>query len=168
MFGAMTRLAEGTPKEKIDAAAEKFGMPMGPIELVDVVGLDVALSVAKVLNMPAPEDSPLMRLVAQKKLGKKSGEGFYKWVGGKPQKMEMVYDQRELEQLGRDLVKPLVDECEKALAEGVVSSADHVDAGVIFGTGFAPFRGGPLHYRQSLNEQGQTPPATTVTAHAAE
>jgi 3-hydroxyacyl-CoA dehydrogenase / enoyl-CoA hydratase / 3-hydroxybutyryl-CoA epimerase len=168
MFGAMTRLAEGTPKEKIDAAAEKFGMPMGPIELVDVVGLDVALSVAKVLNMPAPEDSPLMRLVAQKKLGKKSGEGFYKWVGGKPQKMEMVFDQRELEQLGRDLVKPLIDECEKALAEGVVASADHVDAGVIFGTGFAPFRGGPLHYRQSLNEQGQTPPATTVTAHAAE
>lgn len=168
MFNAMTLLADGTPKEKIDAAAEKFGMPMGPIELVDVVGLDVALSVAKVLDMPAPEDSPLMRLVSQKKLGKKSGEGFYKWVGGKPQKMEMMYDQRELDQLGRDLVKPLIDECEKALAAGVVESADHVDAGVIFGTGFAPFRGGPLHYRQSHVEQTRTSPLETVTAHAAE
>ncbi|MBI4724495.1 MAG: enoyl-CoA hydratase/isomerase family protein, partial [Rhodomicrobium sp.] len=75
MFEAMKRVAEGTPKEKIDAAAEKFGMPMGPIELVDVVGLDVARSVAKVLNMPTHEDDPLMRLVAQKKLGKKTGEG---------------------------------------------------------------------------------------------
>src|SRR5208282_1970152 len=66
MFDALKRVAEGTPKEKIDAAAEKFGMPMGPVELVDVVGLDVALSVAKVLNMPTPEDNPLMRLAAQR------------------------------------------------------------------------------------------------------
>jgi 3-hydroxyacyl-CoA dehydrogenase / enoyl-CoA hydratase / 3-hydroxybutyryl-CoA epimerase len=168
MFGAIKRLAEGTSKEKIDAAAEKFGMPMGPIELVDVVGLDVALSVAKVLNMPTPEDNPLVRLSGEKKLGKKSGEGFYKWVGGKPQKMEIVFDQSELEQLGLDLVNPLIDECEKALTEGVVASADHVDAGVVFGTGFAPFRGGPLHYRQSLKQKGQTSHAETVTAHAAE
>src|SRR5262249_14897553 len=62
MLDALRRMAEGTPKEKIDAAAEKFGMPMGPIELVDVVGLDVALSVAKVLDMSTPEDNPLMRL----------------------------------------------------------------------------------------------------------
>ena len=165
MFEAMKRAAEGTPKEKIDAAALKFGMPMGPVELVDVVGLDVALSVAKVLGLPTPEDSPLMRLVAQKKLGKKSGEGFYKWVGGKPQKMELTADQAELDELGRELVKPLIDESEKLLAEGVVASADHVDAGVIFGTGFAPFRGGPLHYRASLKEAGQPEPAA---AHAAE
>ncbi len=154
MFEAMKRAAEGTQKELIDAAALKFGMPMGPVELVDVVGLDVALSVAKVLGLPTPEDSPLMRLVGQKKLGKKSGEGFYKWVGGKAQKMEVSWDAKELEALGRDLVKPLIDECEKALAEGVVATADHVDAGVIFGTGFAPFRGGPLHYRASLRDAG--------------
>ena len=158
MFEAMKRHAEGTPKERIDAAALAFGMPMGPIELVDVVGLDVALNVAKVLGMPAPEDSPLMRLVAQKKLGKKTGEGFYKWAGGKAQKMQGGQDQARLEELGRDLVKPLIDECEKVLAEGVVASADHVDAGVIFGTGFAPFRGGPLHYRASL-KQAETPAA---------
>jgi 3-hydroxyacyl-CoA dehydrogenase/enoyl-CoA hydratase/3-hydroxybutyryl-CoA epimerase len=163
MFEAMKRAAEGTPKEKIDAAALKFGMPMGPVELVDVVGLDVALNVAKVLGMPAPEDSPLMRLVAQKKLGKKSGEGFYKWVGGKAQKIEITADPAELDELGRELVKPLIDECERALAEGVAASADHVDAGVIFGTGFAPFRGGPLHYRASLKEAGQP-----EAVHAAE
>jgi 3-hydroxyacyl-CoA dehydrogenase / enoyl-CoA hydratase / 3-hydroxybutyryl-CoA epimerase len=168
MFEAMKRVAEGEPKEKIDAAAEKFGMPMGPIELADVVGLDVAQSVAKVLNMPTPEDNPLMRLVAERKLGKKTGEGFYKWAGGKAQKTQMVFDQAELEELGRELVKPLIDECEKALGEGVVESADHVDAGVIFGTGFAPFRGGPLHYRQSLSAGGDDGHAETMTAHAAE
>jgi 3-hydroxyacyl-CoA dehydrogenase / enoyl-CoA hydratase / 3-hydroxybutyryl-CoA epimerase len=168
MFGAMERLSEGTPKEKIDEAAVKFGMPMGPIELVDVVGLDVAASVAKVLNLPAPEDHPLAHLVAQKKLGKKAGEGFYKWVGGKAQKMETDYDPAELDQLGRDLVKPLIDECQKALAEGVVSSADHVDAGVIFGTGFAPFRGGPLHYRSETAPRLGAGQAQSFTAHAAE
>jgi 3-hydroxyacyl-CoA dehydrogenase/enoyl-CoA hydratase/3-hydroxybutyryl-CoA epimerase len=166
MFEAMKRFAEGESKEKIDAAAEKFGMPMGPIELVDVVGLDVAQSVAKVLNLPAPEDHPLMRFVSQQKLGKKSGEGFYKWVDGKPQKIEMVFNQAELEELGRELVNPLIDECEKALAEGIVASADHVDAGVIFGTGFAPFRGGPLHYRESLKHAGNTGHAEAETAHA--
>ncbi len=168
MFDALKRVAEGTPKEKIDAAAEKFGMPMGPVELADVVGLDVALSVAKVLNMPTPEDDPLVRLTAHRKLGKKSGEGFYKWVGGKAQKMETEADRSELEELGRDLVKPLIDECEKALAEGVVADADHVDAGVIFGTGFAPFRGGPLHYRETLRLAGQAERPEPAEAHAAE
>jgi 3-hydroxyacyl-CoA dehydrogenase / enoyl-CoA hydratase / 3-hydroxybutyryl-CoA epimerase len=169
MFDALRRVAEGTSKEKIDAAAEKFGMPMGPVELVDVVGLDVALSVAKVLNMPTPEDNPLVRLAAQKKLGKKTGEGFYKWVGGKAQKMAFPGDQAELSELGRDLVNPLIDECEKALAEGVAASADHIDAGVIFGTGFAPFRGGPLHYRETVERSHKAAEAgAAATAHAAE
>ncbi len=168
MFGALKRVAEGTPKEQIDAAAEKFGMPMGPVELVDVVGLDVALSVAKVLGMPTPEDNPLIHLASQKKLGKKTGEGFYKWVGGKAQKMAILPNNEDLGELGRELVKPMIDECEKALAEGVVASADHVDAGVIFGTGFAPFRGGPLHYRESLKHAEQKDRSDAVAAHAAE
>jgi 3-hydroxyacyl-CoA dehydrogenase/enoyl-CoA hydratase/3-hydroxybutyryl-CoA epimerase len=158
MFDAMRRLQEGTPKEKLDAAAEKFGMPVGPIELVDVVGLDVAASVAQVLKLPAPEDHPLARLVAQKKLGKKSGEGFYRWVDGKAQKPAFAYSDAELAALGADLVKPLIDECERCLAEGVVATAEHVDAGVIFGTGFAPFRGGPLHYRASHQPVAQPAP----------
>jgi 3-hydroxyacyl-CoA dehydrogenase/enoyl-CoA hydratase/3-hydroxybutyryl-CoA epimerase len=165
MFDAMKRLAEGTPKEKIDAAAQKFGMPVGPIELADQVGLDVALSVAKILKMPTPEEHPLMRLVEEKKLGKKTGEGFYKWVNDKAEKGTATFGDRELAELGRALAGPLIDECEKALSEGVVASADHVDAGVIFGAGFAPFRGGPLHYRNSLRGEGQ---AQAAPAHAAE
>ncbi len=162
MFGAMQRVAAGTPKEKIDQAAVKFGMPMGPVELVDVVGLDVAASVAKILGSGSAQNSELAQLVAAGKLGKKSGEGFYRWVNGKPQKAEGEYDPLELEALGRELVKPLIDECEKCVAEGIVESADHADAGVIFGAGFAPFRGGPLHYRASLGQ-----PRHETTAQAA-
>ena len=168
MFDAMKRLIEGTPKEKIDAAARKFGMPVGPIELADQVGLDVALSVAKILKMPTPEDHPLIRLVEEKKLGKKTGEGFYKWVNDKAEKGTTSSPAQELDQLGRALVDPLIDECEKALKEGVVASADHVDAGVIFGTGFAPFRGGPLHYRNSQGGEGRKSQAQAAPARAAE
>ena len=168
MFDAMKRLIEGTPKEKIDAAARKFGMPVGPIELADQVGLDVALSVAKILKLPTPEDHPLMRLVEEKKLGKKTGEGFYKWVNDKAERGTTSSPAQELDQLGRALVDPLIDECEKALKEGVVASPDHVDAGVIFGTGFAPFRGGPLHYRDSQGGEGRKSQAQAAPARAAE
>jgi len=149
MFAAMERVQNGEPKEKIDAAAEKFGMPMGPIALADTVGLDICAHVAEVLGRSVPDDSQLARLVADGKLGKKSGEGFYRWSEGKQEKGETQFEEAELDRLGRELVEPLIDECETCLAEGVVADADHVDAGVIFGTGFAPFRGGPLHYRKS-------------------
>ena len=152
MFEAMKRVEAGEPKEKVDAAAEKFGMPMGPIELADTVGLDICAHVAEVLGSPAPANSELARLVAAGKFGKKTGAGFYTWTDGKPEKTHGEYDQAELDRLGKDLVKPMIDECEKCLAEGVVADADHVDAGVIFGTGFAPFRGGPLHYRTTQRE----------------
>jgi 3-hydroxyacyl-CoA dehydrogenase/enoyl-CoA hydratase/3-hydroxybutyryl-CoA epimerase len=168
MIEAMAMVDEGIAKETIDKAAEKFGMPMGPIELADTVGLDICAHVAAVLGSPPPANSELARLVAAGKLGKKTGAGFYSWTDGKPEKTPGEYDQAELDRLGRELVKPMIDECEKCLAEGVVADADHVDAGVIFGTGFAPFRGGPLHYRRT---QGEAKPAITqhdsVAANAA-
>jgi len=156
LLGSIARYQEGTPKERLDAAAEKFGMPMGPIELADVVGLDVCMNVNEMLGSGASKDSDLARLVSAGKLGKKTGEGFYKWEKGKAQKVETKYDEAELERLGEDMLKPLIDECERVLEDGIVADADLVDAGVIFGTGFAPFRGGPLHYRRSQTKTSES------------
>ncbi|CAN1721122.1 enoyl-CoA hydratase [Hyphomicrobium sp. 1Nfss2.1] len=158
MFGAMKRLQEGESKERIDEAARAFGMPMGPIELADTVGLDVCSHVAKILNYPSA-GSALEQLVAAGKLGKKTGEGFYVWQAGKPIRDPRRTDAEEMDELGRELIQPLIDEAQKCLDAGIVENADLVDAGVIFGTGFAPFRGGPLHYKAS-----ESPPAP---AHAA-
>jgi 3-hydroxyacyl-CoA dehydrogenase/enoyl-CoA hydratase/3-hydroxybutyryl-CoA epimerase len=159
MMEAVRRYAEGTPRDKIDQAALKFGMPMGPLELMDLVGLDIANKVGAELGSGTPQDNPLSRLVTAGKLGKKTGEGFYVWENGKPKRGETKYDDAELDRLGRELIKPMLDECERALADGIVANADHVDAGVIFGTGFAPFRGGPLHYRRAQEAPQAAAPA---------
>ncbi|HXG78031.1 MAG TPA: 3-hydroxyacyl-CoA dehydrogenase NAD-binding domain-containing protein [Methyloceanibacter sp.] len=152
LMEAVRRYQLGEPRDKIDQAALKFGMPMGPLELMDLVGLDIAGKVGHELQL-APEDGNVLdTLVQQGKLGKKSGEGFYIWEEGKPKREAATYDPAELDRLGRELVKPMLDEAERALREGIVASADHVDAGVIFGTGFAPFRGGPLHYRRNQEQ----------------
>ena len=148
MMAALQRVERGESKEKIDEAARAFGMPMGPVELADTVGLDVCASVGNILKMAPAGGSKLDQMVAAGKLGKKSGEGFYVWKDGRPQKAqpEKPWDKAELERLGRELVDPLIRECERVRDERIVESADLVDAGVIFGTGFAPFRGGPLHF----------------------
>ncbi len=153
MMEAVRLYQQGQPREKIDQAAVKLGMPMVPIELVDMVGLDIASKVGEELDL-APKtngkpDNLLAVLVSQGKLGKKSGEGFYVWENGKPKREDAQYSDAELERLGRELVKPMLDEAERALADQVVTNEDYVDAGVVFGTGFAPFRGGPLHYRRA-------------------
>jgi len=152
MMQALQRIEGGEPKEKIDEAARAFGMPMGPIELADTVGLDVIAHVGRIMGM-AQAGNRLEEMVAAGKLGKKSGEGFYVWKDGKPDKAEPAqpYDRFEMEQLGRELVDPLIREAERVREEKIVASADLVDAGIIFGTGFAPFRGGPLHFK--ANEQ---------------
>ncbi|HVZ03774.1 3-hydroxyacyl-CoA dehydrogenase NAD-binding domain-containing protein [Hyphomicrobium sp.] len=162
MFAAMKRLEEGEDKEKIDEAVRTFGMPMGPIELADNVGLDICAHVAKILGHSS-EGSRLDRLVASGRLGKKTGEGFYVWKDGKPVKSDAKFSKAELERLGRELVEPMIVEAQKTLDEGVVESADLVDAGMIFGTGFAPFRGGPLHYKKTHPE---TIPASATRAAA--
>lgn len=149
MFKAFERLEKGEDKEKIDEAVRTFGMPMGPIELADSVGLDICLHVAKILGGGGTEGSRLERLVASGRLGKKTGEGFYLWKDGKPVRSKTEFSKIEMERLGREIVQPIIEESQKALDEGVVASADLVDAGMIFGTGFAPFRGGPLHYKAS-------------------
>ncbi|MGH6736820.1 MAG: 3-hydroxyacyl-CoA dehydrogenase NAD-binding domain-containing protein [Methyloceanibacter sp.] len=155
MMQAVRLYQEGQPREKIDQAALKFGMPMGPMELMDMVGLDICNKVGEELSLgpkgAGQTDNVLATLVKQGKLGKKTGEGFYVWVDGKPKRDQTSYDDAELQRLGRELIKPLLDEAERAAADKIVEGEDHVDAGVIFGTGFAPFRGGPLHHRRSEN-----------------
>jgi 3-hydroxyacyl-CoA dehydrogenase / enoyl-CoA hydratase / 3-hydroxybutyryl-CoA epimerase len=144
---AFFALESGIPPEVIDRAAVRFGMPMGPIELADVVGLDVSLHVGRVLaqafNRPIPET--LTRLVDQKKLGRKSGEGFYRWQDGKAQK-KPVDDSNIPQDLQDRLILPMINEAVACLREGIIADADLLDAGVVFATGFAPFRGGPLQY----------------------
>jgi 3-hydroxyacyl-CoA dehydrogenase/enoyl-CoA hydratase/3-hydroxybutyryl-CoA epimerase len=147
MLGAVERVERGESPERLDAAAVAFGMPMGPIELMDTVGLDVGKSVATELGHSVPEGSRFAELVAAGKLGRKSGAGFYTWTEGKAQKAALPEDTGDLAALGRELVKPLVDTTELVVAEGVVANADMADIGIILGTGFAPFLGGPLHAR---------------------
>lgn len=147
MAEAMHLAEEGVPLVEIDKAAEAFGMPMGPVELVDSVGIDVALHVSKVLgaamNRPVPER--LSKMVDDGLLGRKSGQGFYRWEDGKAVKPSA--DKASVPADIQDrLILPMVNEAVACLHEGVVKDADLLDAGVIFGTGFAPFRGGPLHY----------------------
>jgi 3-hydroxyacyl-CoA dehydrogenase / enoyl-CoA hydratase / 3-hydroxybutyryl-CoA epimerase len=147
MLGAVQRVEKGESKELLDAAAVAFGMPMGPIELMDTVGLDVGRSVALELGHAVPAGSTFAALVADKKLGRKTGQGFYTWEKGKAVK-QPVPEHADLAGLGRELVKPLVDATEVVVADKVVANADLADIGVILGTGFAPFLGGPMKARR--------------------
>jgi 3-hydroxyacyl-CoA dehydrogenase/enoyl-CoA hydratase/3-hydroxybutyryl-CoA epimerase len=147
MAEAMYLAEEGVPCAAIDRAAEEFGMPMGPIELIDSVGLDVAMHVSKVLGDAFEREAPtiLSGMVDNKQLGRKSGQGFYLWQDGKA--VKPVDSTVNIPKNITDrLILPMVNEAVACLTEGVVKDADLLDAGVIFGTGFAPFRGGPLQY----------------------
>lgn len=153
MTEAQVMLAEGISAETIDAAAKEFGMPMGPIELADVVGLDVGLAVGRELHKPGnPQPARIQELVEAKKLGKKSGEGFYKWVNGKPQKAHGS-GTVDLAPLWMRMTLPAVNEAVACVREGIVADADLCDAGIIFGTGFAPHRGGPLNYLRATGKE---------------
>ena len=144
---ALFALEGGIPAAVIDRAGKAFGMPMGPIELTDVVGLDVSLHVGRVLAEAMQRRVPeiLVKKVEQKKLGRKSGEGFYVWRDGKPVKPESTQFAVPADLEDR-LMLPMLNEAVACLREGIIEDADLLDAGAIFATGFAPFRGGPLHY----------------------
>jgi len=150
MQNAFRMIDEGAKPETIDAAMESFGMPMGPAELADTVGLDICLaagrSLAKNVSSEAEVPEVLSKNVALGHLGKKTGQGIYKYDNGKAVKRNPdSYPPSLIDAL----IEPYLQEAKEALAEGIVADADLVDAGLIFGTGFAPFRGGPLHYLNS-------------------
>jgi 3-hydroxyacyl-CoA dehydrogenase/enoyl-CoA hydratase/3-hydroxybutyryl-CoA epimerase len=144
---ALRMVDQGLAPETLDAAASAFGMPMGPIELADTVGLDICLAVGKELAGEHTEPpQKLAELVAAGNLGKKTGRGFYVWQNGKARKGRAVDADPGLSE---KLIEPYLKEAQAVVAEGIVADADLADAGLIFGTGFAPFRGGPLNYLKS-------------------
>ncbi len=145
MLAAMRAVDEGVSPETVDEAMLAFGMPMGPIELVDTVGLDIAMAAGQQLAGGAEAPRCLIDRVEKKELGKKSGQGFYDWSSGKAAKAAAGSVPAGL---AEKLVTPLIDRVEKLVADGVVADSELADAGVIFGTGFAPFTGGPIHFRQ--------------------
>ncbi|HUJ86316.1 MAG TPA: 3-hydroxyacyl-CoA dehydrogenase NAD-binding domain-containing protein [Burkholderiales bacterium] len=151
MQNAFRMLDEAIQPETIDAAMESFGMPMGPIELADTVGLDICLAAGKELAKKGAGGEPeaprvLLNKVALGKLGKKTGQGIYHYVDGKTVKRKHGEPSADMVE---SLIEPYLAEAQAVLAEGIVADADLIDAGLIFATGFAPFRGGPLHYLQS-------------------
>jgi len=161
MVEAISLLEQGNSIQNLDKALKNFGMPMGPIELFDEVGLDVAQKVAKILQKSMgdrmAESDLIQKLVDENRLGKKNGIGFYKYEGRKKEydpaidgfidiKDKVILDSTEIIQR---CVYPMINEAARCLDEGLVSSARDVDLGMIFGTGFAPFRGGLLKYADS-------------------
>jgi 3-hydroxyacyl-CoA dehydrogenase / enoyl-CoA hydratase / 3-hydroxybutyryl-CoA epimerase len=152
LLEALVMLDAGTKKEAIDKAAVDFGMPMGPIELADEVGLDICLHVAEMLRGSLHRDMPdapqwLKDKVAKGELGKKTGKGLYDWKDGHAVK---AHEEAEPPPGTIDrLILPMLDACVTCLREGVVADEKIVDGAMIFATGFAPFRGGPMHYART-------------------
>ena len=160
---AMHLLEEGYPLRDIDAAMRRFGMPMGPFEVLDEVGLDVAVKVGAILGRAFPDRmqaAPMLeKLVAAGRLGKKSGAGFYRHRGSKrvadPEVARLLGGARgrsghSLESLAERMMLAMVNESARCLEDGVVADAGAIDLAMIFGTGFPPFRGGPLRYADTV------------------
>jgi len=152
LLEAILLIDEGVAAETIDRTVEKYGMPMGPVELADHVGLDICLDVAEMLaerlDQPLPKLPDWFRSrVESGDLGRKSGQGFYSWKNDKPQK------NKDAEEPGDDLLDrlllPMLNACMTCLRKGIIADKELLDGAVIFGTGFAPFRGGPMHYARS-------------------
>jgi 3-hydroxyacyl-CoA dehydrogenase/enoyl-CoA hydratase/3-hydroxybutyryl-CoA epimerase len=152
---AVALFDEGHSPEVIDDAACTFGMLMGPIELADTVGLDICLAVAKNLAIYLGIEVPakLEKMVAEGRLGRKSQTGgFYRYAKGKIIKKQVALGQKRPE-LANRLIQALIKEAEACLRDGVVADADLLDAGMIFATGFAPFRGGPMHFAETMRHK---------------
>ena len=152
LLEAVALIDEGVMAETVDKAAARFGMVMGPVEVADRVGLDVCLHVAEVLrnstDTPLPEIPDWFAQKVEKgELGRKSGKGFYSYVKGKPKRRRDISEPND--KMVDRLILPLLNTCVACLREGVIADADLLDGAVVFATGFAPFRGGPLHYAKN-------------------
>ncbi|UTF61729.1 3-hydroxyacyl-CoA dehydrogenase NAD-binding domain-containing protein [Gilvimarinus sp. DA14] len=155
LLEAIVLLDEGVKPELIDKAAEDFGMPMGPVELADVVGLDICLGVADMLRSSLDNAMPAAPEWMKEKvqigdLGKKTGKGLYTWKKGKPEKDDNPGEVPE--GLTDRLLLPMLNTCKACLREGVIDNEKLLDGAMIFGTGFAPFKGGPMNYSHTRGE----------------
>jgi 3-hydroxyacyl-CoA dehydrogenase/enoyl-CoA hydratase/3-hydroxybutyryl-CoA epimerase len=148
MFKAVEAVAAGEDADQIDESLVEFGMPMGPIELCDQVGLDVCLDVGMVLGIAPAAEAVLREKCEAQNLGRKTGTGFYQWDGNRPIRPRAAVDAARMADIAAAMLAPMIEQCQQAVDEGVVDSADSADAGMIFGTGFPGFRGGPLHWSQ--------------------
>lgn len=146
LFAAIDAVIDGENADMIDQALVEFGMPMGPIELADQIGLDVCHDAGIVLGMSETSKSRLQALINAGTIGRKSGQGFYQWDDKKAIRPRASYDADALHAIALRLLTPLVAECQAAVAEGVVTSRDMADAAMLFGVGFAPHTGGPLFW----------------------
>lgn len=146
LFAAIDAVIDGENADMIDQALVEFGMPMGPIELADQIGLDVCHDAGIVLGMSETSQSRLQTLINAGTIGRKSGQGFYQWDDKKAIRPRASYDADALQAIALRLLTPLVAECRAAVTEGVVTSRDMADAAMLFGVGFAAHTGGPLFW----------------------
>ncbi len=140
----------GIPVKDIDEAMLEFGMPMGPMRLLDEIGLDVAAHVAKTLASAFPDRFPhtdaLDKMVAAGQLGKKTGQGFYRYENGKEILPTTHSDLPRHESIQTNLALLISQEAMRCLKEGIARNADDIDLAMVLGTGYPPFRGGPITF----------------------
>ena len=146
LFRAIEVMEAGEQPDKIDQALLDFGMPMGPIELCDQIGLDVCYDVGLVLGMPEAAENRLKQLIDAGQKGRKTQHGFYAWEGKKALRPRAEYDTEQMQAMAQDILAPLIEKCRSAVKEQIVSSTEDADIGCILGIGFPRFRGGPLSW----------------------
>jgi len=153
LMEAIRMVVEGISPQAIDKAALDFGMPMGPVTLADKVGLDVCLAVAKDLEKISDDVVPefLQTWVSEGRLGMKSGQGFYTYNKGKAQ--GALSTSSEHGDIQHRLIMRMLNEAVRCLDEGIVADSELLDAGMVFGTGFAPFRGGVMAYIEQTGKK---------------
>ncbi|HEY5037171.1 MAG TPA: 3-hydroxyacyl-CoA dehydrogenase family protein, partial [Chthoniobacterales bacterium] len=145
---------KGVDAKEIDDALRNWGMPMGPLRLIDEIGVDITVDIAatleKAFGARAATPAILQKMRAAKMLGRKTGSGFYKYEGKTQSPNESLQEWRgsgaSEQDLAQRLIFLMVNEAARCLEEKVVASPEDADYGMILGTGFAPLRGGPLRF----------------------